>query len=96
MIKSLFGPSSVVHALRGGLDKEMAMHKTIAGRVSGALSSSSRTDFSKSLAEASGRKASTETDLQRDMAALANTQIRYEVEAELLQRVYKGLRSAIQ
>jgi hypothetical protein len=95
MIRSLFGPSSVAHALREGLDQEMAMHRAIAGRVSGALSSSTHSDFSRTLAEASKRPESRESDLLGDMAALADTQIRYEVEAKLLQGVYKGLREAI-
>ena len=95
MIKSLFGPSSVVHALRGGLDEEMVVHREIAGRVAGALSSSTQAGFSESLAEAERQGESTQTDLLHDMTALADSQIRYEVEAELLQRAYKGLREAI-
>ena len=95
MIKSLFGPSSVVHALRGGLNEEMAVHRAIAGRVSGALSSSTRAGFSESLAEASGQSGSKETDLLRDMAALADTQIRYEADAKLLKAAYDRLRMAI-
>lgn len=95
MIRSLFGPSSAIHALRGGLDKEMAMHRAIADRVAGALSSSTRADFSESLADATRRPESKELDLLRDMTTLADTQIRYEVEAKLLQAAYRGLREAI-
>ena len=95
MIKALFGPSSVAHALRRGLDEEMAVHRAIAGRVSGALSSSTSTDFPQSLAEASARAKSDENDLLGDMAALADSQIRYEAEAKLLRAAYNGLREAL-
>ena len=95
MIRSLFGPSSVVHALRRGLDEEMAVHRGIASRVAGGTSSSTQAGFSESLAKAEQRTASAQSDLLGDMTALADSQIRYEVEAELLQRAYKGLREAI-
>jgi len=95
MIKALFGPSSVIHSLRGGLDEEMSVHRAIAGRVSGALSSSTRDGFSESLEAASGNSESKETDLLRDMAALANTQIRYETDAKLLRAAYDRIRAAI-
>jgi flagellar basal body rod protein FlgB len=94
MIKALFGPLSVPHALRRGLDDEMAAHRAIAGRVSEALSSSSRTDFPGSL-EAARRADGEESDLLHDMAALADTQLRYEADAKLLRAAYDRLRNAI-
>ena len=95
MIKALFGTSSVAHALRGGLDEEMAVHRAIAGRVSSALSSSTRTDFPQSLEKASAQGKSSESDLLGDMAALADSQIRYEADAKLLRAAYDRLREAL-
>ncbi len=94
MIKGLFGSSSITSALRGGLEDAMAAHRAIAARVAGAATSSSRTSFEDTLKEKQA-KASQEANLQRDMTALADTEIRYEAEAKLLQGAYAGLRAAL-
>ena len=91
MIKALFGPSSPSYALRQALDASMQRHREIAQRVAGALTSS---------AQGSGEGGATGAatngeDLVQDMAALADTQIRYEAEARLLHAAYERLRSAI-
>ena len=93
MIKGLFGNSTVPGALRAGLDQASATQKAIAARVAGALSSSSSTDFAGDFAKAKGKV--DEADLQRDMAELADTQLRYEADAKLLQQAYGRLRTAI-
>lgn len=94
MIKGLFGASSITSALRGGMDDAMALHRAIADRVAGAGTSSSRTSFQNAL-EQTQSKASIEADLQRDMATLADTELRYEAEAKLLQGAYEKLRTAL-
>ena len=95
MIKGLFGPSSLTSMLRGGLEETSATHHRIAQRVAGALESSSSTDFAGQLAGKSGAERVEEVDLERDMTQLADTQLRYEADAKLLQAAYQRLRAAI-
>lgn len=93
MLKSLFGPSTLTSMLRGGLEETSATHRGIAARVAGALDQSSSVSFAETLQGKTA--ASTEEDLQRDMTALADTQLRYEADARLLQQAYARLRTAI-
>jgi flagellar basal body rod protein FlgB len=95
MIKALFGPDSVTSSLREGLDREMKTHREVASRVATALTASSRRGFERSLEDAVRAGELEEADLQRDMAMLADSQIRYEAEAKILKAAYNGLRSAI-
>jgi len=94
MIRSLFGPSSLSSQLRGGLEETSATHRAIADRVASRLSSSTQTGFTDAL-QAEAARAAEEADLQRDMAALADTQLRYEADAKLLRKAYERLRTAI-
>jgi flagellar basal body rod protein FlgB len=93
VLKGLFGPGTLTAWLRGGLEEASATHRAIGERVAGALNSSSSTDFSGELRTATAQ--AREADLQRDMSALADTQLRYEAEAKLLQAAYARLRTAI-
>lgn len=95
MIKGLFGNTTLPYALRAGLEEATTTHKAIAARVASAMESSSSTDFAGQLASANGRKKVADVDLQRDMAELADTQLRFEADAKLLQQVYARLRTAI-
>ncbi|MCL4864750.1 MAG: hypothetical protein KJZ47_02575 [Gemmatimonadales bacterium] len=92
MIKGLFGAGTMTQALRAGLDENVATHRTIADRVARGLGRSTVTDFEGQL-EAS--MSSADQELTQDMAALADTQLRYEAAARLLQRSYADLRTAI-
>lgn len=95
MLKDLFGPSTMSSMLRGGLEEASATHRVIAARVANTLASSANTDFSTELAAKQAQGRIDEADLQRDMAALADTQLRYEADAKLLQAAYGRLRTAI-
>lgn len=95
MLRELFGPSTIPSLLKGGLEEASATHRVIADRVAGALDSSSSADFSDALEAKTTQQRLTEADLQRDMAALADTQLRYEADARLLQEAYQRLRTAI-
>ena len=95
MLKALFGPSTLTSMLRGGLEETSATHRTIADRVSGAIASSSNTDFSSALQAQRSKQKISEADLERDMASLADTQLRYEADAKLLQGAYARLRAAL-
>ncbi len=95
MIRSLFGPSAVSSMLRGGLEEATATHRAIADRVANAAQSSTNTDFADAVSASAGAKKVNEADLQRDMASLADTQLRFEADAKLLQAAYSRLRMAI-
>ncbi len=94
MLKGLFGPTTVSSMLRGGLEETSATHRAIADRVANALAASSSVDFPGQLKTAASK--TTEEQLDRDMSELADTQLRYEAEAQLLRVAYAQLRSAIQ
>lgn len=96
MLKDLFGTQSVTYMLRGGLEEASATHRAIADRVANAVEASSSVDFSKQLGAHAGGERVDQADLQRDMASLADTEIRYEADAKLLQAAYARLRTAIQ
>lgn len=95
MIKGLFGAGSVTSMLRGGLEETSATHRTIAARVSNALASSTSTDFATALDAQKAQQRGSEVDLEREMTALADTQIRYEADAKLLSEAYARLRAAM-
>jgi hypothetical protein len=95
MLRGLFGTSAITNALRGGLEELSATHRVIADRVAGALDASSSVDFAQELAAHTAKAQQTEADLERDMASLADTQLRYEADAKLLQQAYARLRSAM-
>ena len=93
MLRGLFGSDSTTYILRGALEETSATHRGISTRVANAAASSTTGEFADQLAAAQGGMQ--EVDLQREMAALADTQLRYEAEAKLLQLAYTQLRTAI-
>jgi len=95
MLKDLFGPTSLPAMLRGGLEETSATQKAIARHVAATLSSSTSVDFGSELNAKTAASKVDEADLQRDMAALADTQLRYEADAKLLQSAYARIRSAM-
>jgi flagellar basal body rod protein FlgB len=98
MILSLFGAGTDAARLRGGLDETSATQRTIAARIAEATSSSANGDFASQLAahKAGHGAPPSQVDLQQDMAALADTELRYESCAKLLQGTYAEIRSAMQ
>ena len=95
MLRSLFGTGTLTSMLRGGLEETMATHRAIGNRVSNALQASTSTDFSSALQAESAKQKLNEADLERDMASLADTQIRYEADAMLLRSAYDRFRTAM-
>lgn len=95
MLRSLFGTGTLTSMLRGGLEESMATHRTIAARVSNALQASTSTDFSSALQAQNAKQALSQADLERDMASLADTQLRYEADTKLLRSAYDRLRTAM-
>jgi flagellar basal body rod protein FlgB len=98
MIRSLFGSNTVVSMLRGGLEETSATQRGIADRVAQATEASANGDFADHLEAAKGGKTPkrmSDVDLQNEMAALADTQIRYEASSKLLHDAYGQIRTAI-
>jgi flagellar basal body rod protein FlgB len=95
MIKGLFGQGSVSRMLRGGLEEASATHRAIAQRVAGAIDTSSGEDFATTFEAQQARARDKGVDLEREMAALADTQLRYEADAKLLTEAYARLRAAM-
>jgi hypothetical protein len=100
MFSSLFGPSTLVGVLRGGLDESSVAHRGIAGRVANALSSSGNAggtpgegDFASQLASKGPKQP--QVDLEQEMVKLANTQLRYDASAKLLQKAYAAYHTAL-
>ncbi len=94
MLKGLFGPDSLTYMLRGGLEEASATERAIGARVAGALAASSSVGFSDALA-AEAERAAVEEQLQAAMTELADTQLRYEASAQLLQEAYSRFRIAM-
>ncbi|NOT34385.1 MAG: hypothetical protein HOP12_09470 [Candidatus Eisenbacteria bacterium] len=92
MIRGLFENRSLTAQLRAGLEEASATHRGISERVANALSASSSTDFSGELASRLGTAQQREADLEREMASLADTQLRYDADTRLLQEAYGRLR----
>ncbi|MEP6571549.1 MAG: hypothetical protein ABJD11_02605 [Gemmatimonadota bacterium] len=98
MFSSLFGPSTLVGVLRGGLDESSLAHRGIASRVANALTSSGNAggnpeDFASHLAGKGPKQP--QVDLEQEMVKLANTQLRFDTSAKLLQKAYADYRTAL-
>lgn len=94
MIRSLFGANTVTSMLRGGLEEASATQRGIAARVARAQATSTQGDFAAEL-QGAGRRQQPQIDVQQEMASLADTQIRFEASAKLLNGAYERLRRAI-
>ena len=95
MIPGLFGTSSLSSALRGGLQEASATQRGIGQRVADAMQYSTATNFSTATAAEAAKAKQADVDIQREMASLADTQLRYEADVQLLREAYQRLRTAI-
>jgi len=93
MFARLVGSDSAVTQLKEGLDASSRAVKGIAHRVANA----GNPDFAQALeqAQATGIPGDAPVDLEREMVALADEQLRFETSANLLQKVYQQIRSSI-
>lgn len=93
MLARLMGSGTNVARLKEGLDVSARNVRGIAHRVANA----GNADFAQALdqAGAAGAGQAQAVDLEREMVALADEQLRFEAVATLLQRSYQGLRSAV-
>ena len=90
MLARLIGNETTAAQLKEGLDASARAARGIAHRVANA----GTPDFAETLdaAQAAGRGG---VDIEREMVALADEQLRYEATANLLQKVYQQVRSSI-
>ena len=95
MIRELFGPSSKYAMLRTGLDQATAAQRRIANRVANITSGAANGGFATELARQQAGARTREADLEKSMVELADTQIRFDATAKLLQRAYAGIRTAL-
>jgi len=95
MIRGLFGATTLPAMLRGGLEEASATQRGIGQRVSRALETSTSLSFTDAAQAQLAKARQAEADVQREMASLADTQLRYEADAQLLREAYQRLRTAI-
>ncbi len=93
MLARLVGSETSVARLKEGLDASTRNLRGIAHRVANA----GNADFARSLEEAgpSATQGAGTVDLEREMVALADEQLRFETVAGLLQRSYQSLRASV-
>lgn len=92
MLARLVGSETNVGRLKEGLDASARNVRGIAHRVANA----GNADFARELDAAGAAAGATGgVDLEKEMVALADEQLRFEAVATLLQRSYQGLRSAV-
>lgn len=95
MIRELFGPSSKYAMLRTGLDQATAAQRRIANRVANITNGTANDGFAAQLSKQQGGARVKEADLERSMVELADTQLRFDATAKLLQRAYANIRTAL-
>jgi flagellar basal body rod protein FlgB len=94
MIRELFGPSSKYAMLRSGLDQATAAQRRIANRVANLTNGAANSGFANELARQGGARGNA-ADLEKSMVELADTQLRFDATAKLLQQAYAGIRTAL-
>ena len=93
MIQSLFGSETVVGTLKESLNDQSIRQRTISDRVANAMTPGAQ--FADQLDQALAAGAANKVNLQDEMAALADTSMRYDAASRLLQRIYQQYRTAI-
>ena len=91
MLTRLIGSGTAAEQLKEGLGASSRAVRGIAHRVANA----GTPDFAQALEAAEAAGEGNEVELEHEMVALADEQLRYEATASLLQKVYQQVRSAI-
>ena len=94
MLERLIGRETTAAKLKEALGESTRVVRGIAHRVANAATPD-RQSFAEALDAANAAEATEEVDLEREMVALADEQLRYEAVASLLRKVYQGIRSSI-
>lgn len=92
MLSRILGERSLVPELKADLERSTRSVQEIAHRVANAATATGA-DFAQALREAEGTLGV--VDLEQEMVALAEEQLRFEAVAQLLQKTYQGLRSSV-
>ena len=93
MIRGLFGSTTQAGLLRASLDDQSARHRAISDGIANAVTPGG--GFAETLNQQLPGEDPAEADLHDQMVALADTSLRYDAAARLLQRTYQQLRTAI-
>jgi len=93
MLKGLIGRATPVADLKDGLDASVERTRIISHRVANATLPGGGTTgaFADLLAEAGAE----DVDLEVEMVALADEQLRFDATAVLLQKIYAQVRSSV-
>jgi len=93
MLKGLIGHATPVATLKGGLDESVERTRIISHRVANATLPGGGTTgaFADLIAEAGAE----DVDLEVEMVALADEQIRFDATAVLLQKIYGQIRASV-
>ena len=93
MFARLIGSGTAVAQLKQGLDASSRAVRGIAHRVANA----GTPDFAQALdnAQATGAPGEGPVDLEKEMVALADEQLRFEAASSLLQKTYQQIRSSV-
>lgn len=94
MLSRLFGSESSLPGLKAGLDRSTQSVREIAHRVANA-SSGLGGDFVSALEDASGAVGESGVDLEQEMVALADEQLRFETATRLMEKVYQQIRTSV-
>ncbi len=93
MLTRLIGSNSLTAALKLGLDASSQAVRDIGHRVANAATPEGSSFDNALRAEQSGEVA--EVDIEREMVALADEQLRYEATTRLLQGTYRQIRNSV-
>jgi len=91
MISRLIGSATTVAQLKEGLAASSRAVRGIAHRVANA----GTPDFAETLEAAEATPQAASVDIEKEMVALADEQLRFEATASLLQKMYQQIRSSI-
>ena len=94
MLNRLLGSGSSVSELKAGLDRSTDVVRRIADRVANA-SSGPQGGFASALERAQGMAGGEEVDLEQEMVALADEQLRYQAATRLLEKLYQQIRYSV-
>ncbi len=91
MIARLIGRDTSAAQLKEGLNASSRAVRGIAHRVA----NSGTPDFAQALDEAQATGRGNEVDIEREMVALADEQLRFQASSSLLHKIYEQVRSSI-
>lgn len=94
MLSRLIGSETTAGKLKDAMGESTRVVRGIAHRVANAATPD-REDFAGVLDAATAEQAGQEVDLEREMVALADEQLRYEAATSLLHKVYQSIKAGI-